>query len=142
MANKEQEIIEQFYSLDIITHKTAKELYRKLSMKHHPDKGGSTEDFKDLQEVYSLVLDGLNGVPHPRDFNISYKANYLDCVRRYFYYKNLKISLIRRPLHLRCKGKGYDGGDLYIKMEYPQFHILLTDILILLIPYYFTSGFL
>ena len=31
-----------------------KKAYRKLSMKHHPDKGGDPEQFKKINEAYML----------------------------------------------------------------------------------------
>ena len=33
-----------------------KKAYRKLAMKHHPDKGGDTERFKILQEMHDYLL--------------------------------------------------------------------------------------
>lgn len=34
-----------------------KKAYRKLSMEHHPDKGGDPEKFKDINEAYSTLYD-------------------------------------------------------------------------------------
>jgi len=35
-----------------------KRAYRKLSIKHHPDKGGSVEKFKELSAAYQILSDG------------------------------------------------------------------------------------
>lgn len=34
-----------------------KKAYRKLAMRHHPDKGGSTEEFQKIQEAYDTLSD-------------------------------------------------------------------------------------
>ena len=36
---------------------TIKKAYRKLAVSHHPDKGGSEEEFKKLQEAYAILSD-------------------------------------------------------------------------------------
>lgn len=37
---------------------TIKKAYRKLAMKHHPDKGGDTEKFKSIQNAYDRITKG------------------------------------------------------------------------------------
>lgn len=37
---------------------TVKKAYRKLAMKHHPDKGGDPEQFKKIQEAYDRITKG------------------------------------------------------------------------------------
>lgn len=39
------------------TQEDIKKAYRKLAMKHHPDRGGSQEDFQKIQEAYSILSD-------------------------------------------------------------------------------------
>ena len=50
---------------------TVKKAYRKLAMKHHPDKGGDTEKFKEIQEAYDRITKGEpeqpQGMPHGFD---------------------------------------------------------------------------
>jgi DnaJ family protein A protein 2 len=36
---------------------TIKKAYRKLAMKHHPDKGGDEDKFKNINEAYSILND-------------------------------------------------------------------------------------
>lgn len=38
---------------------TVKTAYRKLSLIHHPDKGGNEERFKEINNAYHLILDSL-----------------------------------------------------------------------------------
>lgn len=47
---------------------TVKKAYRKLAMKHHPDKGGDPEKFKEIQSAYDRITKGetdqQNGFPN------------------------------------------------------------------------------
>lgn len=36
-------------------------VYRRLSVKHHPDKGGKPEAFKAIQEFYESIQEESNG---------------------------------------------------------------------------------
>jgi curved DNA-binding protein CbpA len=41
-----------------------KEAYRKLARTHHPDVGGDPEEFKKIQEAYSLIGDPVKRAVH------------------------------------------------------------------------------
>lgn len=46
---------------------TVKKAYRKLAMKHHPDKGGDPEKFKEIQSAYDRITKGeteQQGIPN------------------------------------------------------------------------------
>jgi hypothetical protein len=45
------------------TPESIKAQYKKLCIKHHPDKGGSTADFVAMKEEYISILSNLNGKP-------------------------------------------------------------------------------
>lgn len=40
------------------TEKEVKKAYRSMAGKHHPDKGGDTEKFQQIQEAYEMLKDG------------------------------------------------------------------------------------
>jgi curved DNA-binding protein len=43
-----------------------KKAYRKLAMKHHPDRGGDESEFKKIKEAYESIIEGKG---QPRDFD-------------------------------------------------------------------------
>jgi curved DNA-binding protein len=49
-----------------------KQAYRKLAMKHHPDRGGDENEFKKIKEAYEAISSGQTDTPSNagfRDFN-------------------------------------------------------------------------
>ena len=42
---------------EITDHKAVKKAYRKAAMKHHPDKGGDPERFKEIHHAYKMLTD-------------------------------------------------------------------------------------
>jgi curved DNA-binding protein len=42
-----------------------KQAYRKLAMKHHPDRGGNTEEFQKIQQAYDDITSGRADQPQP-----------------------------------------------------------------------------
>ena len=43
--------------MKIVVEVKLKRHYRKLSLKHHPDRGGDAEEFKKINEAYSTLGD-------------------------------------------------------------------------------------
>jgi curved DNA-binding protein CbpA len=50
--------------LSTATDREIKEAYRKLVRLHHPDVGGDPEQFKILQEAYSIISDPVKRAVH------------------------------------------------------------------------------
>ena len=48
------------------TDEEVKQAYRKLAMKHHPDRGGNESEFKKIKEAYETITSGGNS-PSDRD---------------------------------------------------------------------------
>jgi len=49
-----------YHILGVAQQATADEIkraYRKLASQHHPDKGGDTAQFQEIQEAYSILSD-------------------------------------------------------------------------------------
>ena len=44
----------------------AKRLYRSLALALHPDKGGTTEEFQALEEIYNIAKKGRSGLTRLR----------------------------------------------------------------------------
>ena len=40
---------------------TIKKAYHKLALKHHPDKGGDAETFREVSEAYGVIMDHGSG---------------------------------------------------------------------------------
>lgn len=54
-----------------------KKTYRKLSMKHHPDRGGETSDFQELSNLFAALEDG-SYKPAPKQQTKSREEKFVD----------------------------------------------------------------
>lgn len=70
----------------VTTLEELKKQYRKLALKHHPDRGGNEKDFISLQEEYENLFKQLNS---DGDLNDSYR-NVIDSLIKY----DLEIEII------------------------------------------------
>lgn len=50
-----------------------KRQYRRLAHRHHPDKGGDPEKFKQVKSAYEF-LSGRNPLPEPQGFPVGYQG--------------------------------------------------------------------
>ena len=55
-----------------------KKAYKKLASKHHPDRGGDTEKFQEIQAAYELVKDGNYNAQPEFDLNDYYRTFTMD----------------------------------------------------------------
>ena len=53
------------------TNKEAKKAYKKLSLKHHPDRGGDKENFNLIQKAYFLLKGKGTSKPKPKVSSVS-----------------------------------------------------------------------
>lgn len=67
-----------------------KKAYRRLAMKHHPDRGGNSAEFQKIQEAYSVLSDPQKRQeydnPQPQGFNqhfYSSSGNFEDIIRQF-----------------------------------------------------------
>lgn len=69
------------------TPEEIKKAYKKLAMKHHPDRGGNETKFKEINEAYEKVKDGRIPEPdwqpyHPNNFDFRDEAAFEELLRR------------------------------------------------------------
>lgn len=70
-----------------------KKVYKKLILKHHPDKGGDAETFNKIQQEYEERLASFEKVSEPVNFEVSLEEAYTGFSKK-----------IRLKTERRCKG--------------------------------------
>ncbi len=105
-----------------------KKAFRKLSMKHHPDRGGSEEKFKEINEAYSV----LGNVQLRQEYDdptpeIRFNAGGFSDVRSHIFdeffrqQRERRTSSIRLNLHVDLK-TAINGGSKLVSLQTPQGH--------------------
>jgi DnaJ-class molecular chaperone len=87
---------------------TIKKAYKKLAMKHHPDKGGDPEQFKRIQAAYDRIIKGEPEDEHQQEFNP------FDMFRNFFqqHQSNKQLHDIRVSLKT-----AFTGHELRLKVS-------------------------
>ena len=57
------------------TPEEIKKAYRKLALKHHPDKGGKEEQFKKLAEAYEVLSDPISRKQYDKTGSVPPKSS-------------------------------------------------------------------
>jgi DnaJ-class molecular chaperone len=76
------------------TDSEIKKAYRKLAGQHHPDRGGDTEQFKQVQEAYDILSDTSKRAEYdnPQGF-YSRRNNFDDIMDQYFTQFNMRSQM-------------------------------------------------
>lgn len=115
-----------------------KKAYRRLSMKHHPDKGGNEDKFKDISEAYAILsndekrrqydnpnpfkdmnFNGFSGFrPRPKkpDINAPRDGQFIGVevelsLSNFLFGGQFKVTLSYNESCRDCAGKGFDKGE-------------------------------
>tara|TARA_Y100000389_G_scaffold125559_2_gene122948 strand:+ start:14417 stop:15568 length:1152 start_codon:yes stop_codon:yes gene_type:complete len=99
-----------------------KKSYRKLALKHHPDKGGDPEKFKKIQAAYDILSDpqqknmydeyGLDGLSEKMNSNGNMGGNHED-IFNMFFGGNRRRSRVPRKKEDTLYKLGISLSDLY-----------------------------
>ncbi len=82
------EIKQEFKSIEGINE--AKKIYKELAKQLHPDVGGSTDDFKVLNEVYNDFIE--NGLVFDEDSEIDIELEKI--ISQILHYENITIEVV------------------------------------------------
>ena len=87
------------YFYECSTIEELKKLYRKLAIKNHPDRGGSEEVMKEINDEYKIMLEKLafvyNAEHEETDETFDWKNDfYADIIQKIIKFENLEIELI------------------------------------------------
>ena len=82
------EIENEFRGIEGINE--AKKIYKDLAKKLHPDVGGTTEEFKVLNEVYNYILE--NGIDISEDSEFDLELEKIIC--QILHYENIIIEVV------------------------------------------------
>jgi len=82
------EITKEFIGIDGINE--AKKIYKILARKLHPDVGGTTEEFKILNEVYNYILEHGIIVEEDSEFDLELEK----VISKILHYENLIIEVV------------------------------------------------
>ena len=115
--------INYYEMLGVDQYATAEEIkksYRELAKKHHPDKGGNEEEFKKINEAYSILSNDEKRMNYDRDFffiNARQKAFEEQQKRALDIYQTLVITL--KECYTGASKKVRLGGNV-IDIEIPK----------------------
>ena len=85
---KTETIKEQFKNISDLAE--AKKLYKKLAKQYHPDVGGTDEEFKILNNVYTDILQ--NGLYFSND--VKFDLDLEKIISNILHYENIEIEII------------------------------------------------
>ena len=81
------------------TEDEVKKSYRKLALKHHPDRGGETEKFKEIQKAYEILSDNNKRKIYDKtgktDFHEQTQVSFQDILSQLFGNNNNKPNLLK-----------------------------------------------
>jgi len=93
------EIENEFSGIERINE--VKKIYKGLAKKLHPDIGGSTEDFKVLNEVYNYILE--NGIDFSEDSEFDLELEKI--ISQILHYENIIIEVVGSWIWLQGETK-------------------------------------
>lgn len=108
-----------------------KKAYRKLASIHHPDKGGDTKRFQEIQSAYDTLIDpekrnaydnpGLNHNHNMGGFNFHFNGfdihnNFFDQMFRQAFNQQARQPTYRTQVFVSLE-QVYNGGELQLKLQ-------------------------